>query len=358
MDIENNWEYTEPKYISWSIINDPNLGDDDLILDWQNPFSWACEIGYDHDLVKEEFDLYDEYVNRSYYNEFFVKNSIPHSIFVNEGKGAAGVLLIIIEDRIDTQHKRAMIFKSQGNFRFFIPGDLQEDKDFVQYSITLLFDDDDKRNLKFRRVTPEPDVIKKIVDYESGEVFHSHRRYKFGILYVKNGQNDESNIYHNCEGSPEYDEFLDILGEKVEIKTWEGYTGGLNHLSGTHSIYTEYKNREIMYHVATMLTEDEEDEQCIEKKRHLGNDVVVCIFQDPGTKINPEIFTTHYTQVYIFVEPFIENGVVTSYIINIANKFDVPPYPPYVPSGSKIPKSGLRDFLISKLINAEWFNSF
>ena len=89
---------------------------------------------------------------------------------------------------------------------------------------------------------------------------------------MKKGQEDESLIYHNCfpltqltlgDGSPAYEEFLSIMGDVVEIESWKGFTGGLNHLSGTYSLYTEFKRREIMYHVATMLNEDEEDEQCV-----------------------------------------------------------------------------------------------
>jgi len=67
--------------------------------------------------------------------------------------------------------------------------------------------------------------------------------------------------------SPEYDEFLTYLGDKIKIEGWKGFTGGLTPYSTEYSIYTNYKEREIMYHVATLFPNDENDEQSIEKKK-------------------------------------------------------------------------------------------
>jgi len=90
------------------------------------------------------------------------------------------------------------------------------------------------------------------------------------------------------------------------------------------------------------------------KKRFFGNDVVVLIFQEPGTKIDVSIFSTHFTQAYIIVEPVItKDNVVNEYIIATANKTIVPPYGPYIPDPPIIPKEEVRDFILTKLINAE-----
>jgi len=140
---------------------------------------------------------------------------------------------------------------------------------------------------------------------------------------------------------------------KIKIEGWKQYTGGLTPYSTEYSVYTNYKEREIMYHVATLFPEDEKDEQCIEKKRFFGNDVVVLIFQDPGTKVDVSIFSTHFTQAYIIVEPIINNNVVSEYIIATSNKTIVPPYGPYIPYPPIINKEDIRDFVITKLINAE-----
>lgn len=57
-------------------------------------------------------------------------------------------------------------------------------------------------------------------------------------------------------GSPAFDEFLDFLGQRVRLKGFDQYKGGLDvrgDTTGTHSIYAEYQAHEIMFHVSTLL---------------------------------------------------------------------------------------------------------
>lgn len=56
--------------------------------------------------------------------------------------------------------------------------------------------------------------------------------------------------------SPALDEFLDFLGQRVRLKGFENYKGGLDtkgDTTGEHSVYTEYHSHEVMFHVSTML---------------------------------------------------------------------------------------------------------
>lgn len=52
----------------------------------------------------------------------------------------------------------------------------------------------------------------------------------------------------------------------------------MHDLTGTESVYTCYKNIEIMFHVSTMLPHEECDAQKLQKKRHIGNDIVCVAF--------------------------------------------------------------------------------
>lgn len=54
--------------------------------------------------------------------------------------------------------------------------------------------------------------------------------------------------------------------------------------SGKHSIFTQFSDYEIMFHVSTLLPFEESDPQQIERKKHIGNDIVVIIFQDSDSK--------------------------------------------------------------------------
>ena len=74
---------------------------------------------------------------------------------------------------------------------------------------------------------------------------------------------------------------------------WSKYRGGLSteDRDGTQSIYTEIEGNEIMFHVSTLLPFHAEAKQQIDRKRHLGNDVVLV----PSTLLHK--FCTMHTHV-------------------------------------------------------------
>ena len=69
-------------------------------------------------------------------------------------------------------------------------------------------------------------------------------------------------------------------------------------------MYSGFRGHEIMYHVCTMLPLKEKDTQRVDRKRHIGNDVVVIVFKDSSDKddaFDPAIFKSHFicnTQKY------------------------------------------------------------
>jgi hypothetical protein len=50
---------------------------------------------------------------------------------------------------------------------------------------------------------------------------------QFGVLYCRTGQTDEDSWYSNSS-SPEFEEFLQYLGEKVKLQGFTRYRGGLD----------------------------------------------------------------------------------------------------------------------------------
>ena len=71
-------------------------------------------------------------------------------------------------------------------------------------------------------------------------------KFKFGILYQKFGQLTEEAIFGNRTHSMAMEEFLEMLGQKVELSNHEGYRGGLDTKhgqTGTHSVYQVYKGK-------------------------------------------------------------------------------------------------------------------
>ena len=55
------------------------------------------------------------------------------------------------------------------------------------------------------------------------------------------------------------------------------FRGGLdikNNNTGNYSIYEKYNTAEIMFHVSTLLPHSVKDEQQLERKRHIGGQVL------------------------------------------------------------------------------------
>jgi hypothetical protein len=113
----------------------------------------------------------------------------------------------------------------------------------------------------------------------------------------------------------EFSDFLSFLGEIIALKGFDKFRGGLNvenNTTGINSLYATVDDFEIMYvclfylclfmlfflfwhyfmlfflfwhflprfHVSTMLPFQPEDKQRVEKKRHIGNDIVVVVFKE------------------------------------------------------------------------------
>lgn len=75
-------------------------------------------------------------------------------------------------------------------------------------------------------------------------------------------------------GSVHYERFLTALGEKTALANFKGFAGGLDTThgkTGTHMIYSKWKNFEVMFHCSTLLPYLPDDLQHIERKRHIGN---------------------------------------------------------------------------------------
>ena len=108
----------------------------------------------------------------------------------------------------------------------------------------------------------------------------------------------------NTGGSPAYEEFLSFLGQRITLKGWTKYAGGLdtkNGSTGEQALYTKYSGLEFLFHVSTMLPHNDKDQQQLERKRHIGNDVAIIIFQDGDSKIKPDVLRSVFNHVIVIV---------------------------------------------------------
>ena len=187
--------------------------------------------------------------------------------------------------------------------------------------------------------------------------------YKIGIVYAKEGQTEEEEYLSNEQGSADFEEFLDWIGDRITLQGWTKYDGGLDtskNATGTHSIFTEWQDLNIMFHVSTLLPllpgDDEDEDRTQEKKVHIGNDIVVVIFlegEGDNSSFNPRKFVSHFNHSFIIVSPVRQKGL-TLYRINTVYKSAVPACLPDIPADSIFEKSDrLRELLLTKIVNSD-----
>ncbi|XP_058856689.1 rap1 GTPase-activating protein 2-like isoform X1 [Acipenser ruthenus] len=212
---------------------------------------------------------------------------------------------------------------------------------------------DDVTGLKFNPVL-YPRASQLIVTYDEHEV---NNTFKFGVVYQKSGQISEEQLFGNNEESPAFEEFLNLLGDKIQLQDFKGFRGGLDVThgqTGAESVYTVFKDREIMFHVSTKLPYTEGDTQQLQRKRHIGNDIVAAVFQEENTPFVPDMIASNFLHAYIVVQ--VEDPCTdhTSYKVSVTAREDVPPFGPSLPNPAVFKKGPeFREFLLTKLINAE-----
>jgi len=188
---------------------------------------------------------------------------------------------------------------------------------------------------------------------EHNEVAHC----KFGLLYQLPNQTKEEELFSNNKESPAFREFLDFLGDRIQLEGHTGFRGGLdvfNGHTGKESIYRNFRGQEVMFHVSTMLPYVDGDRQQLQRKRHIGNDVVSLVFQEGNTPFVPNMITTRFLHAYIVIQPVEPCTVNTRYKVSVTARSDVPTFSPELPAVSVFKKDEkFKDWLYCKLINGQ-----
>ncbi|XP_072909407.1 rap1 GTPase-activating protein 2-like isoform X3 [Hemitrygon akajei] len=199
-----------------------------------------------------------------------------------------------------------------------------------------------------------PKASQLIVAYDEHEI---NDKFKFGVIYQKARQTTEAELFGNNEESPEFKEFLNLLGDIVVLQDFKGFRGGLDVAhgqTGSESIYTVFKDREIMFHVSTKLPFTEGDTQQLQRKRHIGNDIVALVFQEENTPFVPDMIASNFLHAYIVVQLEASSPSETTYKVSVTAREGVRHFGPLLPSPPVFKKGPeFREFLLTKLINAE-----
>uniref|UniRef100_A0A8C2ZMZ1 RAP1 GTPase activating protein a n=1 Tax=Cyclopterus lumpus TaxID=8103 RepID=A0A8C2ZMZ1_CYCLU len=182
--------------------------------------------------------------------------------------------------------------------------------------------------------------------------------FKFGVIYQKFGQTSEEELFGNSEESPAFVEFLEFLGGKIELHNFKGFRGGLDVThgqTGTESVYCNYRNKEVMFHVSTKLPYTDGDTQQLQRKRHIGNDIVAILFQEENTPFVPDMIASNFLHAYVVVQVVNPCSDNVLYKVSVTARDDVPFFGPALPNPAVFKKSPeFHEFLFIKLINAEY----
>ncbi|XP_078111682.1 rap1 GTPase-activating protein 1-like isoform X6 [Sander vitreus] len=200
-----------------------------------------------------------------------------------------------------------------------------------------------------------PKASRLIVTFDEHVISNN---FKFGVIYQKFGQTSEEELFGNSEESPAFVEFLEFLGEKIELHNFKGFRGGLDVThgqTGAESVYCNYRNKEVMFHVSTKLPYTDGDTQQLQRKRHIGNDIVAILFQEENTPFVPDMIASNFLHAYVVVQvvnPCTDNVL---YKVSVTARDDVPFFGPALPNPAVFKKSPeFHEFLFTKLINAEY----
>ncbi|RKO96157.1 hypothetical protein CXG81DRAFT_14481 [Caulochytrium protostelioides] len=203
------------------------------------------------------------------------------------------------------------------------------------------------------RACRDPALPNELLAVEERQVIRS---YKFGVTYLAPGQTTEEEMFANKHenASPAFKQFLNFLGETIELRNWKSYRAGLDvsgsNNTGTHSVYTKWQGYEVMFHVSTLLPHNPSDRQQLERKRHIGNDIVVIIFQEDATPFQLTTLTSHQNHIVAVVQPHGAN----QYRLSLYTKNGVPTFTPELPEPAVIGRDAIsRDFFLHKLVNGE-----
>lgn len=294
-----------------------------------------------------------------------------HINFIGEDRVDGGAIVVSFLKKANSDTDVNCIIRTKdGDSALLIPIPDKKPKDNAGWLALL------RQNSDFAAVVPKrvhlrpmlsPQAPAQLAELES----KLHRPFfKFGIVYCKEGQTEEEDYLANEEGSSEFDEFLNWIGDKVTLQGWTKFDGGLDtqkNATGTESVYTEWNDLSIMFHVSTMLpmlpksvevedSDQEKEDRTQEKKVHIGNDIVLIVFlegETSETTFNPRKFVSHFNHAFIIVNPVRQKGL-TLYRINTIYKSDVQPCLPSIPADAIFEKSDrLRDLLLTKLVNSE-----
>nr|XP_055192425.1 GTPase-activating Rap/Ran-GAP domain-like protein 3 isoform X2 [Nyctereutes procyonoides] len=291
-----------------------------------------------------------EYHTRWYFKYFL--GQVHQNYIGNDAEKSPFFLSVTLSDQNNQRvpQYRAILWRKTGTQKICLPYSPTKTLSVKSILSAMNLDKFEKGPREIFHPEIQKDLL--VLEEQEGSV-----NFKFGVLFAKDGQLTDDEMLSNEIGSDAFQKFLNLLGDKITLKGWTGYRGGLdtkNDTTGVHSVYTVYQGHEIMFHVSTMLPYSKENKQQVERKRHIGNDIVTIVFQEgeePSPAFKPSMIRSHFTHIFALVRYDQQND---NYRLKIFSEESVPLFGPPLPSPPVFTDhQEFRDFLLVKLINGE-----
>ncbi|EAY15394.1 Rap/ran-GAP family protein [Trichomonas vaginalis G3] len=166
----------------------------------------------------------------------------------------------------------------------------------------------------------------KALERESRALFETLQKLtcKIGIIYVKKGKILQSDILamENKDTTEQYQKFLSEMGQIIFLKNFKSYCGKLDTIenrNGVQSLYFTDKRLETMFHVSTMMPTKQGDSQQIQKKKHVGNDNSLVVWNENiDIPWNTATIVSQFNDHHVVVFPLSDS----LYFVDVRKKSD------------------------------------
>ncbi|KAK7597669.1 hypothetical protein V9T40_009894 [Parthenolecanium corni] len=163
-----------------------------------------------------------EYQTRWYFKFFLGK---VHQNYVGADCDKVPFFLSVVVTDANNQclpQYRVILWRNTGTQKILLP--YGSSKPLTVKQILSNFPNMDKLEKGPKEIfTPEIQKDLLLLEEQEGSV-----NFKFGILYMRPHQLTDDEMLSNENGSEEFNEFINLLGDKIRLKGWDKYRGGLD----------------------------------------------------------------------------------------------------------------------------------
>lgn len=129
--------------------------------------------------------------------------------------------------------------------------------------------------------------------------------HSIAVTLLKSGQSKELDYLSNTVGTPAFETFLESIGTRVSLQPPCPFTSfGLAHgIDGEDTVAWRDRINEIVYEISTLMPNVDDDEFQTRKKSHLGNCLVLIVFNQSNQPWKWDQFASQATLVNIVISP-------------------------------------------------------